>query len=145
MSRSHSGAAMTILALIGVVVATYLGFEKLSGGTPACGPLHGCETVASSSYSTILGVPVALFGVGFSIVVAAASVAWWRATDARLARRALLTAYGLGLIGTFVVAALTYLELFVIEAVCVYCVVYGLTVIVGFVVAALAARDAPAG
>jgi uncharacterized membrane protein len=133
---------MTILALVGVGVAAYLGFEKLTGGSPACGPLQGCETVAASSYSAVLGVPVALFGIGFSLLVAAASVAWWRAADVRLARRALVAAYGLGLIGTFVAAALTYLELFVIDAICVYCVIYGLTIVVGFAVAVLAARDA---
>jgi uncharacterized membrane protein len=44
--------------------------------------------------------------------------------------------------GTFVVVALTYLELFVIDAVCI-CVIYGLTIVVGFAVAVLAAREAP--
>jgi len=140
VTRARSGLAMTALALVGLAVAGYLALEKLSGGTPACGPLHGCETVASSSYSEVLGIPVALIGVGYSIVIATASLVWWRAASLSRARSALLVAYGLGLLGLFVVLALTYLELFVIDAVCVYCVTYGLTVVAGFVVAAVAVR-----
>ena len=140
MTRARSGIAMTALALVGLAVAAYLALEKLSGGTPACGPLHGCETVASSPYSEILGIPVAVIGVVYSVVLVGASIAWWRSADHGRARQALLVAYGLGLIGTFVVAALTYLEVFVIEAVCVYCVTYGVTVIAGFLIAALAVR-----
>lgn len=140
MTRARSGIAMTALALVGLAVAMYLALEKLSGGTPACGPLHGCETVASSPYSAILGIPVAVIGVAYSVVLVGASLAWWRSMDAGRSRGALLVAYGLGLVGTFVVVALTYLELFVIEAVCVYCVTYGLTVIAGFVIAAFAVR-----
>ena len=145
MTRARSGLAMTALALVGLAIAAYLAAEKLSGGTPACGPLHGCETVAASSYSEILGIPVALIGVGYSIVLAVASLAWWRSADSGRARQALLVAYGLGLLGLFVVLALTYLELFVIDAVCVYCVTYGLTVIAGFVVAAVAVRRSDPG
>jgi uncharacterized membrane protein len=128
---------MALLSVIGLAVATYLAITKLTGGAPVCGPLQGCETVASSEYSEVVGVPVAVFGVGFSVVLVALTVAWWRLGD----RRPLLGAYGLGLLGTLVVAGLTYLELFVINAVCVYCVVYAVTVVTGFVIAALALRS----
>jgi uncharacterized membrane protein len=130
---------MTALAVIGLAVAAYLAITKLTGGAPVCGPLRGCETVASSEYSEVSGIPIAVFGVAFSIVLVASSLIWWRLSD----RRALLGAYGLGLLGTLVVAGLTYLELFVIHAVCVYCVVYAATVVTGFVVAAVALRAVP--
>ena len=130
MSR-RSGPAMTILALVGLAAAVYLAATKLLGEAPVCGPIRGCEDVAASPYSELFGVPVALFGVGFSIVLVGLSVVWWRTAD----RRALLGAYGLGLLGCFVVAGLTYLELFVIHAVCVYCVAYAVTVVAGFAVA----------
>ncbi len=136
MRASRSGAAMTALAAIGLVVAAYLAITKLTGGAPVCGPLQGCETVSASEYSEVLGVPVAVFGLGFSVVLVALSAAWWRLAD----RRALLGAYGLGLLGSVVVAGLTYLELFVIHAICVYCVVFAVTVVAGFVVAAVAMR-----
>ena len=53
---------------------------------------------------------------------------------------ALLGAYGLGLLGVIFVGYLTYLELFVIHAVCTWCATYGLTVVVGWLVAALSLR-----
>ncbi len=130
---------MSALAVIGLAVATYLAVTKLTGGAPVCGPLQGCETVASSEYSEVFGIPVALFGVAFSIVLVALAGTWWRLGD----RRALLGAYALGLLGTLIVAGLTYLELFVIHAVCVYCVVYAVTVVAGFVLAVLAMRASP--
>jgi uncharacterized membrane protein len=129
------GAGMTVLALVGLAIAAYLLAVRLLGEAPACGLIQGCETVASSPYATVLGVPVALFGVGFSMVLAAASVVWWRRAD----RRALYAAYGLGLAGIIAVAYLTYLELFVIEAICIWCATYGATVVAGWGAAALAA------
>jgi uncharacterized membrane protein len=121
---------MTVLALAGMVISAYLAATKLLGEAPICGPLRGCEDVAASQYSEVFGVPVAVVGVGFSIVLVGLSVAWWRTAD----RRALLGAYGLGLLGCFVVAGLTSLELFVIHAVCVYCVAYAVTVVAGFAI-----------
>jgi uncharacterized membrane protein len=130
---------MTALAAVGLVVAIYLAVTKLTGGAPACGPLQGCETVADSPYSEWFGIPVAVVGVGFSIVLLALAGLWWRTSD----RRALLGAYALGLIGCFVAAGLTYLELFVIHAVCVYCVMYAVTIALGFLTATLTVRATP--
>jgi uncharacterized membrane protein len=129
---------MTVLSIVGLIVAIYLAGTKLLGEAPACGPIRGCEDVAASQYSEVLGIPVALFGVVFSVVLVGLSIGWWRIAD----RRALLGAYGLGLLGCFVAAGLTYLELFVIHAVCVYCVTYALTIVVGFVIAAATLRAA---
>jgi uncharacterized membrane protein len=129
------GAAMTAVALAGLAIAAYLLAVRVLGEAPACGPVKGCETVAASDYATAFGLPVALYGVGFSVALVLACVGWWRRSD----RRALYVAYGLGLAGIIAVAYLTYLELFVIEAVCVWCVSYAVTIVGGWVVAAVAA------
>ena len=136
--RGRLGAAMTVLALAGLAIASYLLAVRLLGEAPACGPVRGCDTVAASEYATVLGVPVALFGVGFSIALMAASAIWWRRRD----RRALYAAYGLGLLGVVAVAYLTYLELFVIEAICVWCVSYAVTIVSGLIVSIFAVRSA---
>jgi uncharacterized membrane protein len=86
----------------------------------------------------MFGVPVALFGVGFSAVLMIACARWWRSAD----RRALYLAYGLGLAGIIAVAYLTYLEVVVIEAICVWCVAYAASVVAGWAVTAVAALDA---
>jgi uncharacterized membrane protein len=137
----RNGPATVSLALLGLLIAGYLAWTRLAGGLPVCGPLHGCETVALSSYSEIMGIPVAFFGCGFSLVLVALAIAWWRRAD----RRALLGLYGLGLLGVLFVAYLTYLELFVIGAVCVWCAGYALTVLGGWITAAAALRRTPAG
>ena len=63
---------------------------------------------------------------------------WWRRAD----RRALYVAYGLGLLGVVAVAYLTYVELFVIEAICIWCVMYAITIVIGWVIAIAATRAA---
>jgi uncharacterized membrane protein len=136
MSVRAGGGQATGVALLGLAIAGYLAWTRLAGGLPVCGPLHGCETVATSPYSEILGVPVAYLGVAFSIVLTILAAAWWRGRD----RRALLGLYGLGLIGVLFVAYLTYLELFVIGAVCVWCAAYGVTIVTGWLIAALGLR-----
>ncbi len=137
MTPRRSGLAIAAIAGVGLLVALYLTATKLSGGLPVCGPVHGCEDVAKSEYSSVFGVPVAALGALFSTVTALLGLAWAVRAD----RRALLGAYGLGLVGILFVAYLTYLELFVIHAVCVWCVAYGVTVIAGWLVALLALRS----
>jgi uncharacterized membrane protein len=137
----RAGLVGAALAAVGLAVSIYLTSVKLAGALPVCGPLKGCEDVALSPYSEIMGIPVALFGAGFSALVLLLTLTWWRAGD----RRALLASYGLGLFGILFVVYLTYLELFVIHAVCVWCVAYALTVFVGWIVAAVAVRQSGEG
>ncbi len=137
MTPRRTGLAIAAIAGVGLLVALYLTATKLSGGLPVCGPVHGCEDVAKSEYSSVFGVPVAVLGALFSALLALLGLAWALRAD----RRALLAAYGLGLVGILFVAYLTYLELFVIHAVCVWCVTYGVTVIVGWLVALVALRS----
>jgi uncharacterized membrane protein len=131
---------MTMLVVAGTAIAAYLLTVRLLGGAPACGPIHGCDTVAASPYATVLGLPVALFGVAYSLVLAAAAIAWWR----QGARRALLALYGLGLLGVVAVGYLTYLELFVIGAICVWCVSYAIAIVVVWVLTVIALRSTEA-
>ncbi len=109
---------------------------RLSGASAVCGPSRGCETVAASEYSVALGIPVAFWGVAFSLLVAGCALAWWRRAD----RRALLAAYVLLLLATLAVACLTYLELFVIHAICAWCVAYAVSVVLALGAAGLALR-----
>jgi uncharacterized membrane protein len=129
------GAALTFLAVIGLGIATYLLTSRIIGEAPACGPIRGCETVAASEYATMFGVPVALFGVVFSAILVAVCVMWWRRAD----RRALYASYGLGLAGIIAVTYLSYLEVFVIEAICVWCAGYAVTIVAGWALTAAAA------
>jgi uncharacterized membrane protein len=128
---------MTMTALGGLAISGYLLAVRLLGDAPACGPVKGCDTVAASEYATVIGLPVALYGVAFSVGLLVATGTWWR----RAERRALYAAYALGLLGVVAVAYLTYLELFVIEAICVWCVSYAITIVVGWLMTVLAVRQ----
>jgi uncharacterized membrane protein len=129
-------APLCLVALAGLAIALYLTWTKLAGVAPICGPSAGCETVEASPYSAIAGIPVALLGALFSATVVAGVIRWDRTGD----RRGLLLAYGLGLAGSLVEAYLVYLELFVIHAICPWCVTYGITVVVGWLLAVRAMR-----
>lgn len=141
MTRARSGLLATIVAILGLLIAGYLTWTRLTGGLPVCGPLHGCETVALSPYSELAGIPVAILGVGYSLVLVGLALAWWRRAD----RRALVGLYALGLLGLLFVAYLTYLELFVIGAVCAWCASYAVTIVAGWIIAALSLRRARPG
>ncbi|CAN5627532.1 hypothetical protein BH23CHL7_BH23CHL7_19280 [soil metagenome] len=80
---------------------------------------------------------LALFGAAGSTLILAASAGWWL----RGSRAALIAAYVLGLASLPVIAYLTYLELYVIHAICIWCVFYSLLLIGGWVVATLALRN----
>jgi uncharacterized membrane protein len=127
----HPGLILAVLDVVGLVIALYLSVVELQGGVPVCGPIHGCEEVARSEYSRIAGVPVAVFGVGLSLVLLALALAWWRTDLYAL----LLAHYGLSLAGVLFELYFLYLQVFVIGAVCIWCTSYGLSLIGRFIVA----------
>lgn len=127
----HPGLILAVLDVIGLAIAAYLSFVELQGGVPVCGPLHGCETVATSQYSRIAGIPVAVYGVGLSVMLLSLALAWWRTDVYAL----LLAHYGLSLVGVLFEVYFLYLQIFVIGAVCVWCTSYGLSLIARFVIA----------
>jgi uncharacterized membrane protein len=127
----HPAAILALLDVVGLAIAAYLSVVELQGGVPACGALRGCEEVARSEYSRIGGIPVAVFGVGLSLLLLSLALAWWR-TDLRVL---LLAHYGLSLAGVLFEVYFLYLQVVVIGAVCVWCTTYGLSLIARFVVA----------
>jgi uncharacterized membrane protein len=109
------------LALIGVFVASYLTLYKIGViGQLTCS-IHGCETVNSSHWATFLGIPVAAWGVAFYVALFVVAIIGATETyeDALNISQALTLMSGVGVLFS---AWLTYLELFVIHAVCMWCV-----------------------
>lgn len=101
------------VALLGIALSAYLLYVRESGSRLAC-LTGGCETVQASSYSEVLGVPVALLGLLGYAGMAALALA--RGELARLAQAALaLAALGFAVY-------LFYVQLFVLHAVCAWCV-----------------------
>jgi uncharacterized membrane protein len=107
--------AAALIALLGAGVATYIAIADASSGAPVClAGGHGCETVASSRYSHLAGINVAVIGIAAYVLLLAAALS--RGDAARFASLALAS------VGFGFSVYLTYLELFVIDAVCQWCV-----------------------
>jgi uncharacterized membrane protein len=104
----------TTLTLGGVGIAGYLTYVHYAGLHPVCGISHGCETVQTSSYAHLAGVPVALLGLLTYLLILI--------TLRRHGNDALLTGYVLTLIGFGFSLYLTYREIFTIHAICSWCV-----------------------
>jgi uncharacterized membrane protein len=122
------------LALAGIFVALYLLLYKLGAiGTLSCS-IGSCETVNSSRWATFLGLPVAAWGLGFYVALFAVAMA---STTARYGDSARMPGLLLGMttLGLLFSAWLTYLELFVIGAICQWCVVSAIIVSLCFLVA----------
>ena len=125
-----------LVALVGLFVAAYLTLYKAGIiGTLACGT-GGCETVQLSRWSTFLGLPVAAWGVVYYVLVFALALASIqdRWAESRGLALALLVTTGWGLLFS---GWLTYLELFVIHAICRWCVVSASIALVLFVLVLL--------
>ncbi len=113
--------AIALLALVGLFVALYLWFYKIGLlGSLQCG-MGSCEFVQASRYAQFLGVPVALYGVvGYAVLFALGLVSLHPAWAARRGPIVLLAT--LSSVGFLFTLYLTYVELFVIRAVCRWCV-----------------------
>jgi uncharacterized membrane protein len=110
-----------LLSLTGLFISAYLYLYKIGRiGTLACGA-GGCETVQQSPWSRFAGIEVSLIGVLGYAGLLVASLAALRPGMETQRRPATLLAVLAG-IGVAFTAYLTYLELFVIHAICRWCV-----------------------
>jgi uncharacterized membrane protein len=136
------GAAL--MSLLGLFVSAYLYLYKIGRiGTLACGS-GGCETVQTSQWSRFAGVEVALIGlVGYAMLFVVALIALQPSTagGGRRWPADLLAALAAG--GVLFTAYLTYLELFVIRAICRWCVGSAAIIVSVLILALLARRQVP--
>jgi uncharacterized membrane protein len=129
LSERNLRIAAAILAVAGIGVATYIAIAESGGGAAKCVVGGGgCETVAESKYSELAGINVAVIGiVGYAFLLIAALLP---GDPGRFG--GFLTA----LIGFGFSIYLTYLELFVIDAICQWCVVSAVLMALSLAVAA---------
>ncbi|MFL5632694.1 MAG: vitamin K epoxide reductase family protein [Gemmatimonadaceae bacterium] len=128
------------LALAGIFISLYLTLYKLGViGELSCS-IGSCETVNTSKWSKLLGLPVAAWGLFFYLdVFAIAFVGTMpRFEDERLISMVLAIQAGIGVLFS---AWLTYLELAVIHAICIWCVTSAVIVTVLFVVSMMDYRE----
>jgi uncharacterized membrane protein len=129
--------AILVLALIGIGIAGYLTYVHYAGLKVLCLSSGGCETVQSSRFAKLGGVPVALLGlIGYIAIVGSL------AFKSELGR---VAGFGIALIGFGFSMYLTYRELFTIKAICQWCVSSAVLMTVLVILTAIRAlREAPA-
>jgi uncharacterized membrane protein len=125
-----------LLSLVGLFISAYLYLYKIGKiGTLACGT-GSCETVQLSSWSRFAGLEVSLIGVlGYAGLLLLSLVSLQPSLALRRWPSTLLALLAGGGVGFSVY--LTYLELFVIHAICRWCVASALVVAGIFVVASM--------
>jgi uncharacterized membrane protein len=131
--------ASVVLSGFGVAISGYLVAKRFTGGSLACTRWAQCDVVNNSVYSQLYGVPVSVIGLaGYLLLLMLAVAAFW--TEGRTRRRTLLLSFVLALGGVGFSIYLTYLEIYVIEALCAWCVASAIVITLLAVVTAVASR-----
>jgi uncharacterized membrane protein len=109
------GARLVLVvgAAVGLAIATYLTVVHYQGGVPVCAS-DGCEVVQRSRYAELFGVPVALLGaLAFAALLASGF----------LQRPVIVAAAAaLALAGVVFAVYLVYVQIVVLDAICIWCV-----------------------
>ena len=125
--------AVALLALVGLFLSLYLTLFKLGYiGHMSCA-VGSCERVQTSRWSMLFGIPVSVWGTGFYLTTLGVSVLATQTPPAssRGIMRLLTAMTGAGVLFS---AYLTWLEFFVIHAICIYCITSAVVVTLMFAV-----------
>jgi uncharacterized membrane protein len=132
-----------VLCLVGLAVSAYLTYEHFSSSTSLACPDTGainCLKVTTSSYSKVLGVPVALLGLLFYVGATALCLPMaWRHPNPWVGRLRLASVA----LGVLFVLYLVWAELFRIDAICLWCTAVHVVTVALFAVVVLAVALRP--
>ncbi len=125
-----------LLALIGLGDAIFLIVKHYLGAID-CAIWSGCQEVLISSYSTLFGVPVALFGVAYYLFILFSALAYWQ-TNKNLFANILTFVPSFGFLFSLY---LIYLQVFIIHSICVYCMLSALSSTLLFILSLIIFRQ----
>lgn len=127
--------SLIIVSLIGLLDATYLTAHFYSGEAVTCavGGIGGCETVTTSRYATVAGLPISLFGMAYyaAVFILAALLL---GKQRRVFETIITTLVSIAFLCTLY---LVYLQLFVLDAICLYCMASAVITTALFVLVAI--------
>ena len=107
-----------VLAFIGFLDATYLTAKHYHDAIPPCGLVAGCETVLTSKYNNLFGVPVALFGSLYYLAIFFGAFTYLNNQGKTQILGSVAHASWLGFMMSLYFVSL---QLFVIKNICLYC------------------------
>lgn len=112
-------AVFTLICFGGFLDSTYLAAKHFLGSPVTCSLLKGCEIVTSSKYSVVFGVPVAAFGVLYYLTILILMAIYLETKrDNVIKAAAYITPAGFMASLYFL-----YLQFFIIQAFCLYCLI----------------------
>jgi len=117
-SPTKKAVAIGIFSFIGLMDASYLAVKHYTGTIPPCAIVKGCEAVTTSQYATVGGVSVALFGAIYYLIVLITSIALID-TGNNFLKKFLARFSIIGLVASIWFVSL---QVFVINALCLYCI-----------------------
>ncbi len=106
------------VALLGFFDAAFLTIKHFVGGTLPCFNQGSCDLVTTSKYSLIMGIPVALLGALYYLATLIVSLVY-ALYKKPWARTLSVVFVGIGFVFTL---WFMYAQLFLIHAICLYCV-----------------------
>lgn len=125
-----------VTAVIGLAVSTYLSVAKLANKDVLCFVgASDCNIVNSSGYSMWRGIPVAILGVlGYVVILAILLILSKQKNESSVIMLAL---FGVTLFGMLYSLYLTYVEIFIIHAICPWCLTSATAMFVLFIISAI--------
>lgn len=125
--------SIAFFSLVGFADAAYLTIEHFRNAVPACSLVSGCEQVLTSSYAVWYGIPTASLGAIYYLVLFLVTL-WF--FDSR-SHRAFQVVTLLPIAGFAVSLGLVYVQIFIIEAICLYCMLSAFVSTIVFILALL--------
>lgn len=112
-----------LVAFLGFLDASFLTIKSYIGGPIPCAIVNGCEEVTTSRFATLGGIPIALFGALYYFFLFVVMLIFFDTQKNIFLFLAVMVAP----FGFFVSLVLLYLQVFVIGALCFYCILSALT------------------
>lgn len=139
MRRSTLLSIISFFSLLGIADSLYLTEHALTDTALSCGldgALSGCNVVAQSAYSHFLGIPLGLYGLIFYIAIFVLSILV-RVRPGRHTVKSLMVASVLGMTLSIY---FVWLQVFVIDALCIYCLASFAFAVIIFIVSMMFVR-----
>ena len=122
MPRKWVTVGWLVFSLIGFLDSTYLTIQHYRGALVGCGILSNCEEVTTSEYAVIAGIPLALLGALYYLTIFLLTIAYFDTKHSLI----LTVIPLLTILGFIASLILVYLQVFVIHALCLYCLMSAL-------------------
>ncbi len=115
--------AFIAISFSGFLDALYLSIQRFKGIPIICTILEGCNKVATSIYAEIMNIPVAYLGVLYYFLIFLLAI--WFLTSKN--RNTVYVISAFTIVGFIFSVWFVYLQIFVIKAICFYCMISALT------------------